>query len=164
MAANTNIAALTGKSSYFEAFAIGLVMRHARGKTVEPLENVLITNMVMNTAAGHFDEHAMKSQPFGKRVVFGGVTTALVVGMASQDTAENALAEIGMTGLRLKSPVFHGDTLYAYTEVLSKEDATQDDAGIVTFRHWGVNQDDVVVCECVRRVLVKRASHWTVAA
>jgi acyl dehydratase len=84
--------------------------------------------------------------------------------MASQDTAENALAEIGMTDLRLKSPVFHGDTLYAYTEVVSKQDAAQDDAGIVTFRHWGVNQDDVVVCECVRKVLVKRESHWGVAA
>lgn len=164
MAANTNIAAFTGQGSYFEAFEVGTVMRHARGKTVEPLENVLITNLVMNTAAGHFDEHMMKTAPFGKRVVFGGVTTALVIGMASQDTAENALAEIGMTGLRLKSPVFHGDTLYAYTEVVSKADAPQDDAGIVTFRHWGVNQDDVVVCECVRKVLVKRASHWGAAA
>lgn len=157
------IASLTSKDSYFEAFTVGEVMRHARGKTVEPLENVLITNLVMNTAAGHFDEHAMKDSPFGRRVTFGGVTASLVIGMASQDTAENALAEIGMTGLRLKSPVFHGDTLYAYTEVLAKEDAEREDAGIVTFKHWGVNQDDIVVCECVRRVLVKRASHWGAA-
>lgn len=154
------VATLTAPGSYFEAFEVGAVMKHARGKTVEPLENVLITNLVMNTAAGHFDEHMMKTAPFGRRVVFGGVTTALVVGMASQDTAENALAEIGMTGLRLKSPVFHGDTLYAYSEVVAKEEAEREDAGIVTFRHFGVNQDDVVVCECVRRVLVKRASHW----
>ncbi|GLK83758.1 MaoC family dehydratase [Ancylobacter defluvii] len=157
------IASLTSKDSYFEAFTVGEVMRHARGKTVEPLENVLITNLVMNTASGHFDEHAMKDSPFGRRVTFGGVTASLVIGMASQDTAENALAEIGMTGLRLKSPVFHGDTLYSYTEVLAKEDAGREDAGIVTFKHWGVNQDDVVVCECVRRVLVKRASHWGAA-
>lgn len=158
-----DISALTAPGSYFEAFEVGAMIRHARGKTVEPLENVLITNLVMNTAAGHFDEHMMKTAPFGRRVVFGGVTTALVVGMASQDTAENALAEVGMTGLRLKSPVFHGDTLYAYTEVVSKADAERPDAGLVTFRHWGVNQDDVVVCECVRTVLVKRASHWRAA-
>lgn len=158
------LATLTAPGSYFEAFQVGLVMRHARGKTVEPLENVLLTNLVMNTAAGHFDEHMMKTAPFGRRVVFGGVTTALVIGMASQDTAENALAELSMTGLRLKSPVFHGDTLYAYSEVLAKEDADRDDAGIVTFRHWGVNQDDVVVCECVRRVLVKRASAYGAGA
>jgi acyl dehydratase len=154
------IASLTSSDSYFEAFTVGEVMRHARGKTVEPLENVLITNLVMNTAAGHFDEHAMKDSAFGRRVTFGGVTASLVIGLASQDTAENALAEIGMTGLRLKAPVFHGDTLYAYTEVLAKQDCDREDAGLVTFRHFGVNQDDVVVCECVRTVMIKRASHW----
>ena len=36
----------------------------------------------------------------------------------------------------------HGDTLYAYSEVLEAEDADRADAGIVTFRHYGVNQDD----------------------
>lgn len=155
---------LTGNGNYFEDFTPGQVMRHARGKTIEPLENVLITNLTMNTAAGHFDEHAMKSAPFGQRVTFGGVTTALVIGLASQDTSENALAEIGMTGLRLKSPVFHGDTIYAYTEVIALEETDRLDAGIVTFHHWGVNQKDVVVCECRRRVLVKRRSHWGAGA
>jgi itaconyl-CoA hydratase len=41
---------LTGSTSYFEDFQVGLVIRHARGKTMTPLENVLITNLVMNTA------------------------------------------------------------------------------------------------------------------
>lgn len=151
---------LTGSGNYFEDFEPGAVMKHARGKTVEPLENVFITNLTMNTAAGHFDEHAMKSAPFGQRVTFGGVTTALVIGMASQDTSENALAEISMTGLRLKSPVFHGDTLYAYTQVVSKQECDREDAGLVTFHHWGVNDRDVVVCECQRTVMIKRQSHW----
>ncbi len=59
-----------------------------------------------------------------------------------------------------KSPVFHGDTLYAYTEVLATDDSERDDAGIVTFRHYGVNQDDQVVFEGERRVLIKRKSHY----
>ncbi|HEY0212431.1 MAG TPA: MaoC family dehydratase [Paenirhodobacter sp.] len=154
------MASLTGTANYFEDFVEGVVMKHARGKTIEPLENVLITNLTMNTAAGHFDEHMMKTAPFGQRVTFGGVTTALMIGLSSQDTSENALAEIGMTGLRLKSPVFHGDTIYAYTQVVSTAPAAREDAGIVTFHHWGVNQKDVVVCECTRTVLVKRRSHW----
>jgi len=41
---------LTGNANYFEDFKVGEVIRHARGKTVEGLENVLITNLVMNTA------------------------------------------------------------------------------------------------------------------
>ena len=38
------ISALTGRQNYFEDFEVGLVIRHARGKTIEALENVLITN------------------------------------------------------------------------------------------------------------------------
>ena len=80
-------ASLTGRDNYFEDFAPGMVLRHPRGKTVEALENVLITNLVMNTAQGHFNEHAMKGSRFGRRISFGGVTLSFVIGLAAQDTA-----------------------------------------------------------------------------
>ena len=152
---------LTGKANYFEDFTVGQVIRHARGKTLEGLENVLITNLVMNTAQGHFNEHAMKTSPYGGRLSYGGVNFSLVMGLAMQDTGENALAELGMDNIRLQNPVLHGDTLYAYSEVLSKEDAPdREDAGVVTFRHYGVNQDDKQVFQGDRRMLIKRRSHW----
>ena len=154
-------ASLTGRDNYFEDFAPGMVLRHPRGKTVEALENVLITNLVMNTAQGHFNEHAMKGSRFGRRITFGGVTLSLVIGLAAQDTAENALAELGLDKIRFSTPVFHGDTLYAFTEVLAAAPADRADAGVVTFRHWGVNQDEKVVFEGERRVLIKRRSHWS---
>ena len=153
-------APLTGQDNWFEDFRPGDVWKHARGKTVEPLEQVLITNMAMNTASSHFDEHQMKDSPWGKRIAFGGVTIGMVIGLAAQDTAEHVLAELGMDKIRLKSPVFHGDTLYAWSEVLTTEDSAQPDAGIVTFRHHGTNQRDQVVFEGERRVLLKRRSHW----
>lgn len=151
---------LTGKANYFEDFAVGAVIRHARGKTVEGLENVLITNMVMNTAQSHFNEHAMKGSQYGGRLSYGGVNFSLVMGLAMQDCGENALAELGMDNIRLMNPVVHGDTLYAYSEVLSVEDGEQPDAGVVTFRHYGVNQDDKQVFQGDRRMLIKRRSHW----
>lgn len=154
------ISQLTGASNYFEDFTIGEVLRHRRGKTIEPTENVVITNLVMNSASSHFDDVVMRDTPYKKRLQFGGVTASLVVGMASQDTSENSLAELGMTGIRFLVPVFHGDTLYAYTEVLAKNDAGREDAGEVVFKHWGVNQDDKVVFEGERRVLVKKRSYW----
>jgi len=155
-----NVATLTAKDNYFEDFIAGTVIRHARGKTVEAIENVLITNLVMNTAQAHFNEHAMKQQRFGQRIVFGGVTAALIIGLASQDTAENALAELSLDKVRFSNPVFHGDTLYAFTEVLAVTPSEREDAGIVHFRHWGVKENDTVVFEGERRVLVKRRSHW----
>jgi acyl dehydratase len=151
---------LTGKANYFEDFTVGDVIRHARGKTVEGLENVLITNMVMNTAQGHFNEHAMKNSPYGGRLSFGGVNFSLCMGLAMQDCGENALAELGMDNIRLQNPVVHGDTLYAYSEILAKTESDREDAGVVTFRHYGVNQDDKQVFQGDRRMLIKRRSHW----
>jgi len=151
---------LTGKTNYFEDFTVGEVIRHARGKTIEGLENVLITNLVMNTAQGHFNEDAMKTSPWKGRLSYGGVNFSLAMGLAMQDTGENALAELGMDNIRLQNPVVHGDTLYAYSEVLSVEPSDREDAGVVTFRHYGVNQDDKQVFQGDRRMLIKRRSHW----
>ena len=151
---------LTERDNYFEDFIVGEVMKHVRSKTLEPLEQVLITNLVMNTASGHFDEEVMKSHPMGRRLSFGGVNIAMFVGLASQDTAENAIAELGMDKIRLRGPVFHGDTLTAYTEVLEVGPDEREDAGVVRFKHYGTKQDGSLVFEGERTVLMKRRSHW----
>lgn len=156
--------ALTSTDNYFEDFEVGALIRHARGKTVTEMDNVLITNMVMNTAEGHFNEHAMKQAAggiFAQRVVFGGINLSMVLGLAAQDTAEQCLRELTLDKIRLSHPVFHGDTLYAYSEVLGKADAEQVDAGIVHFKHYGLNQDDKLCVEAERSVLLKRKSHWS---
>lgn len=154
------ISSLTSKNNYFEDFEVGQVIKHARGKTMEPLENVLFTNLTMNTAQGHFNEDLMKLTPFGQRLSYGGANFSIVMGLASEDCCENALAELGMDNIKLTNPVFHGDTLYAYTEVLEIKDADRDDAGEIRFKHYGFNQDDKQIFEGERRVLLKRRSHW----
>ncbi len=157
---------LTGNSNYFEDFEVGQVMRHWRGKTMCEHDSVGIALQVLNSAAAHFDEHKMQTKPLGgksgwnKRVQYGGVTISMIIGLSMQDTGENALRELGLDRLRLKTPVFHGDTLYAYSEVVAKKDSDRDDAGIVVFRHFGVNQNDEVVFEGERTVLIKRRSHF----
>jgi acyl dehydratase len=88
-------------------------------------------------------------------MVFGGYTAALVIGLSSQDTSENAL-ELSLHKIRFGTPVFAGDTIIAFTEVLGVSDADDPAAGIVHFKHWGVNQNDKVVFEGERKVLVKR--------
>ena len=155
-------AVLTGRHNFFEDFPVGRKFRHARAATIGDVENNLVTKQVMNTAQSHWNEHAMVGSPMGDgRLVFGLVTGSLVFGLASQDTAENSLAELGCTGLRFKAPVHIGDTLYAYTEVLAADpDPSREDAGVVRFKHWGVTHDDRVVFEGERLVLVKRRSQW----
>ena len=145
---------LTGTNTYFEDFKVGRRIKHARGTTIDEVENQMLTKLVMNTASGHGDEHRMKETPFGQRLVFGFITASMVIGLATQDTSENAIKELGLDKIRFKRPVFHGDTVYAYSEVLSTE--AIEDGGVVCFKHWGLNQKDEVVFEGERRVLLKR--------
>jgi len=154
------VSSLTGRANYFEDFEVGAKLRHARGTTIGEVENQLLTKLVLNTADGHYNEHRMEGTAFGRRLVFGLITGSVCIGLATQDTGENALAELGLNGIKFTSPVFHGDTLYAYSEVLEKRDSDRDDAGIVRFKHWGTKQDGKVVFEGERTVLIKRRSHW----
>ena len=155
-----SLARLTSPDNYFEDFEIGQTIRHARGKTVTNLENVNITNMVMNTAQCHFNVDLMAKTGVGKILCYGGVNFSLVLGLSSQDTVENALVELGLNNIQLKNMVFHGDTIYAYSRVLDKRDSAQDDAGIMVFKHWGVNQNKKLVAEVERTALIKKKSHW----
>ena len=147
---------LTGNNNYFEDFEVGQSFRHTRGKTVDAFENQILTHLVMNTAEGHFNEHLMESGPYGQRLVFGLVTGSIIIGLATQDTADNALSKLGLDDMRFMAPVFHGDTLYAYSEVLEKEDLDRPDAGVIVFGHHGYKQDDTKVFEGKRRVLIKK--------
>ncbi|MDE0700680.1 MAG: MaoC family dehydratase [Acidimicrobiaceae bacterium] len=153
---------LTGDSNYFEDFEVGRRMRHARSATIAEVENNFISKQVMNTAQAHWNEAITADSPLGEgRLVFGLVTGSMTVGLASQDTAENALAELGLDNVRFNKPVHHGDTVTAYTEVLATDPADcRDDAGVVRFKHWGRNQYGDIVCELERIVLIKRRSHW----
>ncbi len=153
---------LTGQGNYFEDFVVGQRMKHFRSATIDEVENNYLTKQVMNTAQAHWNEEAMHGSPMGEgRLVFGLITGSMTVGLTSQDTAENAVAEVGLDKVRFRKPVHHGDTITAYTEVLTvDESATHPDAGVVRFKHWGRNQHGDVVCELERIVLVKRRSHW----
>lgn len=146
---------LTASLTFFEDYAAGQQFRHARGKTVTEMDNVLLTNLVVNTASVHFDENLMARHPVGQRIVFGGITASIVFGLASQDVSENTIAELGLTGMRLQAPVVHGDTLYAFTEITSVQ-SDEVSSGVVECHHWGVNQRGEVVFEADRRLRVRR--------
>ncbi len=157
-----SLSRLTGSGNYFEDFEVGQRMRHARSATIDEVENNYLSKQVMNTAQAHWNEAIMAGSPLGDgRLVFGLITGSMTVGLTSQDTAENALAEVGLDKVRFTKPVHHGDTITAYTEVLATDDAPDhDDGGLVRFKHWGRNQHGDLVCELERIVLVKRRSHW----
>lgn len=155
---------LTRDNTYFEDFNEGDVLVSPRGRTLSDTEHMAWTSIVMNTAQLHFNQAMCDESPKtyfnGRRVVYGGIVFAFVAGLASEETTENALAELSFNNGRHTNPVFAGDTLFAESIVTGKRDSDRPDAGIVAFKLLGKNQDGKVVLEIDREVLIKRKSHY----
>lgn len=158
---HTGTAHLIDHVGWFEDFVPEQKMRHARASTVDEIEGSFIAKQAMNTAQAHWNEHL--SNPLGVqgRLVFGLATGSLVLGLASQDCMEHAIREVAYDNFTFTAPVSHMDTISAYSEVLDVRPSPEfDHAGLVTFRHYGVNQREVLVFRGDRTALIKRKSHW----
>jgi len=145
---------------YYEDFEVGDVYEHRPGRTITETDNTWFTLLTMNTHPLHFDREYAKASEFGRTLVASPLTVALMVGMSVSDVSQKAIANLGWREIRLTHPVHPGDTLYAESEVLEKrESKSRPEAGVVTVRTVGRNQEGVVVCTFDRTILVARRGH-----
>lgn len=112
---------LAGSPHTFEDYEIGEKIDHVDGMTVEEAEHQIATRLYQNTAKVHFDAFAQQGSRFGKRLIYGGVAISLARALAFNGLA-NAGYVLAINGGRHVNPLFAGDTLYAWSEVLDKED------------------------------------------
>jgi acyl dehydratase len=146
---------------YFEDLHVGDRFRHPTGRTVTEMDNVLFSALTLNTQPLHLNEDFASKTQFGQRIVNGLFTLALVVGLSVSELTEGTIvANLGYDHVRHPNPVFHGDTVYAETEVLEvRESASKPDRGIVRLRQTGRKPDGTVVVELERTVMfLKRNS------
>lgn len=140
---------------FYDDLDVGMMMRHELGRTLTEADNVLFNSLTMNTQPLHLNEDFASKTEYGRRIVNGIFTLGVVVGISVNDlTAGTIIANLGYEQVRHPHPLFHGDTLYVETEVVSKRESTsRPDAGIVTLRQTGRNQDGVVCIDLTRTVL-----------
>ena len=148
---------MAGRS--FEAWRLGDRIAHEIRRTVTETDTLLFSAMTYNPQPLHIDAEAAKASEFGRILVNGTFTFALMVGLSVGDTTLGTLiANLGYDKLVMPKPVFIGDTLRAETEVVElRESRSRPDAGIVIFRHIMLNQHGETVCACQRSALVRRA-------
>ena len=145
---------------FFEDFTVGDIYKHPYGRTVTETDNVWFTNLTMNLNPMHFNEAYAAETEFGERLVDGTFVIALSVGMSVIDVSANATANLGYDDIRHHAPVFHGDTLFAESEVIEKRESdSRDHVGIVTTELRTFNQDDELVLTLQRTPLVLKRSH-----
>ena len=145
---------------FYEDFEVGDVYKHPYGRTVTETDDVWFTNVTMNTNPMHFNEAYASETEFGERLVNGTFVISLAVGMSVIDVSMNATANLGYDKVRHHAPVFHGDTIFAESEVLSKrESESRDHVGTVTTELRAYNEDDDLVLSLERTPMVLKREH-----
>lgn len=141
---------------YLDEFETGDVFQHWPGKTVTEADDHLFCLLTMAASPLHIDRHfAATEMPDGRNIVVGTYIYSLLLGMSVPDISGRAIANLGLSELRHLAPLFHGDTLYGETEVLSTRlSKSRPGEGILTVRTDGFNQDRLKVCTFTRSVLL----------
>ena len=142
---------------HYEQFEVGDTYAHKPGRTISETDNTWFTLLTMNTHPLHFDKEYAKKSEFGQILVNSAFTVSLTVGMSVRDVSQNAIANLGWKEIRLPSPVFVGDTLYAESTVLEKrESKSRPNAGIVKVSTLGEKSDGTLVCDFERTMLIPK--------
>src|SRR5881275_1702129 len=142
---------------YLEEFEVGAVYKHWPAKTVTEADDHLFCLLTMNHHPLHInDVYAAQSQQ-GRNVVVGPLVYSLALGMSVSDVSGKAIANLATEELKHPAPVFHGDTLFAESEVLEvNESSSKPDRGTVKVHTRVLNQEGTLVAEFKRLVLVPR--------
>lgn len=125
-------AELAGSSDLYEDYEIGEKIDHVDGMTVEEAEHQSATRLYQNTAKVHFNLHEQAGSRFGKRLIYGGVVISTARSLAFNGLA-NAAQMIGINAGTHCNPLFAGDTIYAWSEVLDKAELS-DTVGALRLR------------------------------
>ena len=135
-AALARFAGITTDRTRLSAFAPGRIFVHGNGRTVTD-EHVEWTYKVMNTHPLHYDRlysTGRTGKMSGEPIVYGGLVFAWLVGLASRDTTENAVWDLGYHDGYHTQPTFAGDTIAALSRVLEVDEAR----GVVRVQLVGV--------------------------
>jgi acyl dehydratase len=149
------VSTVTGR--WFEELEVGMRVQHVTTRTVTETDNVLFTTMTMNPQPLHLDAEFAARSEFGRPLVNSLFTLGLVVGLAVPElTLGTTVANLGFAQVDFPAPVFAGDTIHVITEITgARRSRSRPDSGIVTFTHHGLNQRDELVCQAVRRAMMR---------
>ncbi len=111
-------------------YAVGEVIDHVDGVTIEEAEHMLATRLWQNTAKVHFDA---TNRADGKRLIYGGHVISLARALSFNGLA-NAQMIVALNGGAHANPCFAGDTVRAWSEVLDVAETAAHGVGAIRLR------------------------------
>jgi len=122
--------ALAGEPHRLRDYAVGEVIDHVDGVTIEEAEHMLATRLWQNTAKLHFDA---TNREDGRRLIYGGHVISLARALSFNGLA-NAQMIVALNGGVHANPCFAGDTVRAWSEVLDRTETDAPGVGAIRLR------------------------------
>lgn len=133
---------LAGSPHRWGNYEVGEKIDHVDGMTVEEAEHQIATRLFQNTAKVHFNQHTESQGRFGRRLIYGGVVISVARALSFNGLA-NAFHIAAINGGRHVAPLFAGDTVYAWSEVLERAEIPgRDDVGALRARLVATKDQD----------------------
>ena len=133
--------AMAGSKHAWGDYEVGEKIDHVDGMTIEEAEHMIATRLYQNTAKVHFNQHQQEGSRFGKRLIYGGHVISLTRALTFNGL-ENAQTVVALNAGAHVAPCFAGDTVYAWSEVMDKAEATgRDDVGFLRLRTVGMKNE-----------------------
>ncbi|HSC27421.1 MAG TPA: MaoC/PaaZ C-terminal domain-containing protein, partial [Vicinamibacterales bacterium] len=110
---------LSGSMHRYDSYEVGERIDHVAGMTIDEAEHRLATRLYQNPARVHFDAHQARAGRFGRCLVYGGHVLSVARALSFNGLG-NVLHIAAINGGTHANPVFAGDTVYAWSEVLDK--------------------------------------------
>ncbi|QCK86228.1 MaoC family dehydratase [Phreatobacter aquaticus] len=125
---------LSGQRHRLRDYVAGEMIDHVDGTTVEEAEHMMATRLYQNTAKVHFNQFTEGQGRFGRRLIYGGHVISIARALSFNGLA-NAFHIAAINGGRHVAPLFAGNTVFAWSEILDVQDLPgRDDVGALRVR------------------------------
>ena len=146
----------TNPGRFFEDYRIGEIIPHAVPRTVSGGERALYHVLYPARHALHSSDEFARACGLDGSPMDDLIAFHLVFGKTVPDLSLNAVANLGYAEGRWHRPVWAGDTLRAESEVIGLKENSSGTSGVVWVRTRGLNQNDELVLDYVRWVMVRK--------
>ena len=143
---------------FLEEFEIGAVYDHPWEVTVDAGLLALCAGSFLDASPVFASAHYARGLGFKDRPVHPLALVNFGLSFSVHDVSEQAIAHLAYIDVRFPNACYAGDTLHASSTVLGVKRSSEGERGVVHVRTVLSTEDERVVCQFERKVLVKAGS------
>jgi len=139
---------------YLDELLPGQVFEHPRGFTFTASNMLDFARTFMQANPLYLNSEYARAHGFANLLASPQMVFNVALSLGVQNDSEKAIANLGYYQVQFLRPVYPGDTLRSFTQVLERRERGPDKPGIARIRTVAVNQANAVVIQYERKIMV----------